>query len=191
MPSFQTPPDWWLSLSNLVQWLHWPAISALVAGAAWWRTGTLANRATLQDRQKAAVLVLAVRSATQKLNSVLEAFVTVDGYQIAYIPRAIDDLQMIPQISEIRLHDMPTVEMVEVLSDVRFWAHHIRTMTLDPEADAALTREQIQKAHVALTQYIAIMDSEIHRHVSRSTQKVISWSVGRPRKQAKHPRPPS
>lgn len=59
MPTFEHPPEWWVSLANLTRWLYWPAISALVAGAAWWRTGTLADRARREDRRKDATFILA------------------------------------------------------------------------------------------------------------------------------------
>jgi hypothetical protein len=58
VPTFETPWDWWISLSNLTEWLHWPAISALVAGMAWWRTGSLANRANRRDERKDVMFVM-------------------------------------------------------------------------------------------------------------------------------------
>lgn len=59
MPVFDTPSDWWVSLANLTEWLYWPAISALVAGMAWWRTGNLANRANRREQRKDVIFTIA------------------------------------------------------------------------------------------------------------------------------------
>lgn len=57
MPSFETPPEWWVSLANLTKWLYWPAWAAIFSLLALLNTARLADRSARQDRRKDALLL--------------------------------------------------------------------------------------------------------------------------------------
>lgn len=119
MPTFETPPEWWSSLSNLVQWFYWPAISAVVAGLAWWRTGSLANRANRRDQRKDALTVYNAAQQLAEVVQILERFVSELDYgppspwRINHLPESLLRRKLIEGLEGVDLGKFPTIYSVE------------------------------------------------------------------------------
>lgn len=72
MPSFEQPWGWWISLSNLTQWLWWPAWAAIFSLWALLNTARLADRQNHRERRKDAVFVYASARILDDANTPFE-----------------------------------------------------------------------------------------------------------------------
>lgn len=60
MPTFETPPGWWVSLANLLQWLNWDAIGAVGSAGALLVAIKLADQSNRDSRRREAAMLTAV-----------------------------------------------------------------------------------------------------------------------------------
>jgi hypothetical protein len=115
MPTFETPPDWWLSLANLTHWAHWPAWAALFSLAALWNTARLATRASRRDERKDCVIVVAAAQFLDLAATSYEHFIDeadngpLEMHDVAHAVKYNDDRDIMRTLNEFDVSKFPTV----------------------------------------------------------------------------------
>lgn len=120
MPSFQQPPDWWVSLANLTQWVYWPAVSSILSFAAIIFTIRLADRGRRESKRKDAAFLRSVAYLLHGVNGVAEAGITniwftgrLDASALG-MHRSFEKTKIADHVGEIQLTDFPDEDSLHV-----------------------------------------------------------------------------
>lgn len=126
MSSFEQPPEWWSSLANLTQWLHWPAISAILSFTALMFTIRLADRSRREARRKDIAVLRGLAGALGIVEGVhrgLHDQLTAENYKIEVAAQI--KVGMIEHfakvIEQVKITDIPTPKSAETFVTLRAW----------------------------------------------------------------------
>ncbi|MNT05120.1 hypothetical protein D3C72_1397290 [compost metagenome] len=151
MPTFEQPPEWWVSLANLTQWLYWPAWASIFTLLALLNTARLADRSNRETRHKDAVFLMATRELLIDFIQFLDAgddsfydFAQARGHIVggetwtpavkkliagqfrAANEKVWEDDRIVEQLDAIKLSDFPTVPAFLTFSSARICVGMVR-----------------------------------------------------------------
>lgn len=102
MPTFETPPDWWLSLANLTTWINWQAWAAIFTFLALLNTARLADQNRRDVRRKDAVFLTVAKELLAEVHDAVEdARESVEAYNEKKFPSREQRKQLSLQIKSI------------------------------------------------------------------------------------------
>lgn len=169
MPTFEQQPDWWVSLATLTQWLHWPAVSALLSFLALTATIRLADRARREARRKDIAILLGLAEALATVDDIYRGMLkrmNEQNYKIelaAAIEVAMID-HFAKVIEQVKLTDLPTPAAAGVFVTVRAWLERMPGWLKEwSAADFHEAQNDLQVQLKFLTRIIATFRAEAGR----------------------------
>lgn len=115
MPTFETPPDWWISLANLTDWFEWPAIAAVLTFLVLVNTVRLADRANREARHRDATYLHGVATILIKTCAAFESSSdrdkkTADNDNLKALIEVWEDSEMFEQYGSVDPKNLPTAD---------------------------------------------------------------------------------
>lgn len=165
MPTFATPPDWWISLANLTQWLYWPAWAAIFTLIALWNVTRLADRGRRDERRKDAAKLVGVATL---LEAALHPYRVIykevqikllDQESVTIKMQPFDGIGLIERLDKIDVLEFPTPASISA-----FVAARIRLLNISLKLGKSVSKSNVS----AIKDLICKVESGILRIVKEA-----------------------
>lgn len=176
---FEKVPEnwWWDAAANLTAWLHWPAISAILSGAALLMTIQIATRSDRAARDKDAVFLIGVANLIEEVHVHIDDAPdetdleeTVEFYRDCL--EVWNDGQIFAQLIDIKMRDFPSVATFHMFSAARSTSQLLRM-----QLEAAVKVKERVADLPDHTLELADIIAQLEREAAKRERFTISHSI--------------